>query len=90
MAKTKTTEPAPDAAASTPKPPRDTKLARLITTLREPEGADISAMMAVTGWQAHSVRGAIAGTLKKKLGLTVESEKRDGVRYYRITSGGEG
>lgn len=63
---------------------RITKLDRLIEALKAPGGADISTMMAVTGWQSHSVRGALAGTLKKRKGLTIESEKRDGIRYYRI------
>jgi hypothetical protein len=41
-------------------------------------------MMAATGWQAHSVRGAISGSIKKALGLAVVSEKIDGARTYRI------
>ena len=40
--------------------------------------------MSATGWQAHSVRGAISGAIKKRLGLKVTSEKSDGVRTYRI------
>jgi hypothetical protein len=44
-------------------------------------------MMAATGWQAHSVRGAIAGAIKKKLKLDVASEKAEGGRVYRIVEG---
>ena len=43
-------------------------------------------MMAATGWQAHSVRGAISGAIKKKLGLDVRSEKTEGGRVYRIAA----
>ena len=45
-------------------------------------------MMTASGWQAHSVRGAIAGTLKKKLGLVVSSERGEEGRVYRIVSAG--
>ena len=46
--------------------------------LRAPDGATIDEIVAATGWQPHTVRGAIAGALKKKLGLEVSSEKVDG------------
>ena len=52
-----------------------TKQAMLIEMLRAPEGAIIDEIAAATGWQPHTVRGAIAGALKKKLGLEVTSEK---------------
>lgn len=55
-----------------PKP--GTKLASLITALRRPEGATIAELMEASGWQAHSVRGAMSGNLKKKLNLEVTSE----------------
>jgi hypothetical protein len=64
--------------------PAKGKLATIIAMLRKTPGASISALCDATGWQAHSVRGAMSGTLKKKLGLKVESVKRDGVRFYRI------
>lgn len=55
--------------------------------LRRPTGASIDEIMAATGWQAHTIRGAIAGALKKKLGLAVESEKVEGRgRVYRIAA----
>ena len=60
------------------------KQARLIEMLRRPEGASIPEIVAVLDWQAHSVRGVIAGALKKKLGLAIVSEKVDGRgRVYR-------
>jgi hypothetical protein len=64
--------------------PTKGKLATIIAMLRKAPGASIAALCDATEWQAHSVRGAMSGTLKKKLGLKVESLKRDGVRFYRI------
>ena len=62
-----------------------TKQAQLIAMLRAPDGATIAEIVAATGWQPHTVRGAFAGALKKKLGLTVTSEKVEGAeRVYRI------
>ncbi len=53
--------------------------------LQRPDGATIDQIVKATGWQRHTVRGAIAGALKKKLGLSVTSEKaEDGPRVYRI------
>ncbi len=63
----------------------DSKQAQLIEMLRRPEGASIEEIVVAFGWQAHTVRGAIAGALKKKLSLDVRSEKIDGRgRVYRI------
>ena len=64
----------------------NTKLATVIAMLCRKEGATIDQLMKATGWQAHSVRGALSGALKKKLGLTIASTMTDGVRTYRITS----
>ena len=61
-----------------------TKAARVIELLREQSGATIKTIMAVTGWQAHSVRGFISAQLTKKLGLGVQSFTRGGERAYRI------
>ncbi|MDB5446190.1 MAG: hypothetical protein JWQ97_1507 [Phenylobacterium sp.] len=60
------------------------KLGRVISLLRRPAGANITELMDATGWQAHSVRGAIAGAIKKKLGLQVLSTKSEAGRVYRI------
>ncbi|MHA1152552.1 MAG: DUF3489 domain-containing protein [Alphaproteobacteria bacterium] len=64
-----------------------TKQALLIDLLKRKKGATIEKIVAATGWQPHSVRGAISGTLKKRLGLMVTSEKpSDGPRRYRIVA----
>lgn len=72
-----------------PKPPTQrvgTKQSMLIAMLQAPEGATMEAIIAATGWQAHSARGAMSGALGKKLGLVVTSAKEDGRgRVYRIT-----
>jgi hypothetical protein len=61
------------------------KQALLTEMLRRPGGASLDEIVAATGWQPHTVRGAIAGALKKKLGLTVSSEKVENRgRVYRI------
>ncbi len=82
------------AAAATPKNKKSqtavrqgTKQALLIDLLKRKKGATIEEIVEATGWQPHSVRGAISGTLKKKLGLMVSSEKPDdGPRRYRIVA----
>src|SRR4029077_16099795 len=62
-----------------------TKQAQVIDLLRRPQGASIAELVEATGWQQHSVRGVIAGALKKKLGLAVTSKKaEDGERRYWI------
>ena len=63
------------------------KIGALIGLLRRTEGASIADMMAATGWQAHSVRGAMSGSIKKALGLNVVSAKTDDRRVYRIIDG---
>ncbi|WP_019561420.1 DUF3489 domain-containing protein [Caldimonas manganoxidans] len=63
----------------------DSKQARVIAMLRSPEGTTIRQIMDATGWQAHTVRGTLAGALKKKLGLSVVSDKpQGGERVYRL------
>jgi hypothetical protein len=75
---------------SQPKKPnlKVTKQATLIGLLKRKSGATIDDVKKATGWQAHSIRGAISGTLKAKLGLKVNSETVDGRgRVYRIAAG---
>jgi hypothetical protein len=68
-----------------PRKTRDgTKQAQLIAMLRQKEGATIAQIVAATGWQPHTVRGAFAGALKKKLGLIVTSEEVGDQRIYRL------
>lgn len=75
-------KPAKDGA---PRTRADSKQAQLIAMPKSPDGATIDEIVTKFGWQAHTVRGAIAGALKKKLGLSVTSEKIDGRgRAYRI------
>ncbi len=79
------TRPASLTKGKTDAAPRATsKLAQVTAMLRAPKGASVAELSAATGWQHHSVRGAISGTLKKKLGLDVTSQRVDGVRRYRI------
>jgi hypothetical protein len=61
-----------------------TKLAQLEAMLRRPDGATIEQISKSLVWQAHSVRGAMSGALKKKQGLTITNEKTDAGRVYRI------
>jgi hypothetical protein len=58
--------------------------------LQSPAGATIAAMMKVTDWQQHSVRGFLAGVVRKRLKLKLGSKKVDGNRVYQITSGDSG
>ncbi len=68
-----------------------TKNAQLLQLLNRPEGASIGDMMQATDWQQHSVRGFLAGTVKKKMGLALTSSKAEGeVRRYRIAAARRG
>jgi hypothetical protein len=63
------------------------KHAQLVQLLSRPEGASIEDMMRATDWQQHSVRGFLAGTVKKKMGLVLTSSKAEGEgRRYRIST----
>ncbi len=72
-------------SASQPTARRESKKARIIAMLRAPDGVTIEAMARVTKWQPHSVRGFLAGVVRKKLGLTLVSADGQNGRIYRIT-----
>lgn len=90
------TAPSAGAADATPKTTGEPKIkkadlgskqSRVIALLSSPLGTTIAALMKTTGWQQHSVRGFLAGVVRKKLKLKLSSKKIDGTRIYRIDSG---
>jgi len=71
--------------AEEPRVEHVTKQERMLSLLSQPDGASIAEMMQATNWQQHSVRGFLAGTVKRKLGFSLTSLKpEDGVHRYRI------
>jgi hypothetical protein len=76
-------QPLPPERKRHPNPDRTTKLDLIVKMLRRPKGASLPELAAATHWQTHSVRGALAGALKKK-GHAVVSDKTSGERRYRI------
>jgi hypothetical protein len=84
--------PKPKFASSGPGPSKtieagSSKQSSVLAMLRKPGGTTISAIMRITGWQQHSVRGFFAGTVRKRLGLNLTSNKSNGERSYRIKGG---
>lgn len=77
--------PAPSSpAAPGTRPPSASKQAQLIALLSNASGASMAQLTALTGWQRHTVRGAISGSLRKRLGLNVQCRVEEGERVYRI------
>jgi hypothetical protein len=77
--------PPTDEGARAVVPRAGTKQAQIIVMLQRPEGATIAEIVEATGWLAHTARGALSGSLRKKLGLTITSGKIDGRgTVYRI------
>jgi hypothetical protein len=98
-AKAQAAKPGKAAPAQKPAPRTGTKQALMIDLLKRPEGATVEQIAEATGWQHHTIRGAISGALKKKLGLIVEATRtrevgpnRTGAKgsstVYRITGSG--
>src|SRR5262245_7192589 len=73
--------------AKRPNSEPSSKQASVIAMLKSPAGATIDAMTKTTGWQQHSVRGFLAGVVRKRLKLKLGSKKVDGERVYKVTGG---
>ena len=86
LANTETLEPPKKATVTSERKTRDgTKQALVIEMLRRPEGATLAEIVEATSWASHTTRGFLAGAIKKKLGLTIESTKDDARgRIYRF------
>lgn len=75
----------PQRATKVAKAKPASKLEQLEAMLRRPDGATIAQLTKALSWQAHSIRGAMSGSLKKKLGLKIAADKVEGAdRVYRI------
>ncbi len=73
-----------DGASAAASPDLGTKTERVLEVLKRPSGASLRAIMDLTGWQPHSVRGFISAQVGKRLGFKIQSFKRNGERIYRI------
>ena len=79
----------PAANGKTNSPDPNSKQSRVVAMLQAPAGTTIAGMMKATGWQKHSVRGFLAGVVRKRLKLRLTSEKVDDNRIYRVAGVGE-
>jgi hypothetical protein len=77
----------PTTASAPPAARSSTKHDRVIALLRTPAGATLASLVTATGWQPHSVRGFLAGVVRKKLGLNLVSRIGDKGRAYRVNDG---
>ncbi len=76
----------PATTKETTAPRAESKGAKILALIRRPKGATLAELAKLTGWQNHSIRGYLSGTVGKKMGITVESTKReDGERVYSIS-----
>jgi hypothetical protein len=85
-AKKAATPPATATKASPDLRNAQSKQDQIVALLRQPGGATLDRLVKATGWQKHSVRGFLAGTVRKKLKLPLRSEKIDGIRTYRVAA----
>lgn len=76
------------AQARVPAPREGSKASLILDLLRRGSGASLAELGAAAGWQPHSVRGFLSGTLRKRHGLALTTEFRDGQRHYRIDGTG--
>jgi hypothetical protein len=86
MTKTNKTKTAPPRAKTAAAAKRQSKAEKVVALLQRDGGATLEDMMKATGWQKHSVRGFMAGALKKRHGLTTVSEKTETGRVYRVAT----
>jgi hypothetical protein len=84
QARAKKKAPARKAAKSKKTPTKDSKTAVVLSLLRRKQGVTMPELVEATGWQVHSVRGFLSGTIRKKMGLAVESSKQGEQRSYSI------
>jgi hypothetical protein len=89
MTKTKSPSPAMAPAPKTPAAARVTRAETMIEMMRNTDGATAAELGVAVGWQLHSVRGFIAGTLKKRLDLAVVAERKEGATRYRVVEAAE-
>jgi hypothetical protein len=82
----KTTKAKPQAKGAAAPKPTASKQSQLIALMKAPAGATIEQLTSATGWQPHTVRGAISGSLRKRLGLTVVCAGIAGSRVYSIVA----
>jgi len=83
--KAKALKKAPNGAKKAGSARDSSKTAKVLDLLKRPEGASVKELLKSTGWQPHSVRGFLSGTIRKKMGMTVTSTKtEDGERTYSI------
>jgi hypothetical protein len=80
----------PETISSGPALRPGSKTGKILALLRRPQGASLGELVRVTNWLENSVRGALSGTIRKKLGLTLRSQKSEKIRRYKIVETQDG